>query len=321
MKNKMKNKTEKKKQIFEGSGAYRTPAEFYNEIDSLKDRHSKIFKIVEIGRSVKNKPILAIKITSSKKKSPKILYTSLFHAMEYIGVETSIGIINKIVNTYSEDDYVNYLLSNRELWFVPVVNPDGYERAIALLEKNEKSYTRRNENNVDLNRNFSVGYWWKLANPFGGLYAGDHPFSEPETNALKLLVEEGNFKGAIAFHSFGNVIYMPFFYTFKKPKDYKAFIKIAKGMRDRQRYKKYLILRGAFGLFHYGDFIDWLYVKHKVFAFLFEIGFPQFSFKRLNRLLTPFAYLNNYNVEETVENNIAASLYLAEVAPQVEVAR
>ncbi len=313
----MKNKIEKENHIFKDSGAYRKPDDFYNEINSLKDKHSKIFQVVEIGRSVKNKPILAIKITSSKKKPPKILYTSLFHAMEYIGLETIMGIMNKIVNNYSQDDYINYLLSNREFWFVPVVNPDGYQRSIELLEKNERSYTRRNENNVDLNRNFSVGYWRKIANPFGGLHAGGYPFSEPETKALKLLVEEGNFKGAIAFHSFGNVIYMPFFYTFKKPKDYEIFVKIAKGMRDGQRYKKYLILRGAFGLLHYGDFIDWLYVKHKVFAFLFEIGFPQFSFNKLHRLLIPFAYLNNYNVEETVENNVVPSFYLAEVAPKV----
>jgi murein tripeptide amidase MpaA len=77
-------------------------------------------------------------------------------------------------------------------WYIlPVVNPDGYEyshRTDRLWRKNRRGSGRCA--GTDLNRNF--GYKWGGAGssqvPCKEIFAGSHPFSEPETAALSNFV-------------------------------------------------------------------------------------------------------------------------------------
>jgi protein MpaA len=59
-----------------------------------------------------------------------------------------------------------------ELWTIETVNPDGVA-----------ANARGNRHGVDLNRNFAAG--WKPIPPSSGYYSGPHPFSEPETRAVR----------------------------------------------------------------------------------------------------------------------------------------
>ncbi len=64
-----------------------------------------------------------------------------------------------------------------QIWVVNAVNPDGLKRG-----------TRVNAHGVDLNRNFS--YRWQDDVPrSSGYYPGPHPFSEPESRAVRRLVD------------------------------------------------------------------------------------------------------------------------------------
>lgn len=47
----------------------------------------------------------------------------------------------------------------------------------------------------------------------GCRYAGEKPFSEPETQALKRMVEEREFKIALNFHSYGTMLTYPYNYA------------------------------------------------------------------------------------------------------------
>jgi N-acetylmuramoyl-L-alanine amidase len=64
-----------------------------------------------------------------------------------------------------------------ELWLVDSVNPDGVRHG-----------TRQNADGVDLNRNFARR-WRAQGRPFGTYYPGPRPFSEPESRAVRRLVE------------------------------------------------------------------------------------------------------------------------------------
>ena len=41
-------------------------------------------------------------------------------------METVIYFMDYLLENYGKDPEVTYLVNNRELYFVPVVNPDGY---------------------------------------------------------------------------------------------------------------------------------------------------------------------------------------------------
>lgn len=74
------------------------------------------------------------------------------------------------------------------IWTVLSVNPDG-----------NRLNTRKNARGVDLNRNFS--YRWSGAEPpSSGYYGGPHPFSEPESRAVRRLVRRIDPNVSIWFH-------------------------------------------------------------------------------------------------------------------------
>jgi carboxypeptidase T len=74
------------------------------------------------------------------------------------------------------------------IWIIPALNPDG-------LNKSQ----RNNINGVDLNRNYQTSNWIKSEKDI--FYSGPSPFSEPETNAIKELLEKEKFMFVISLHT------------------------------------------------------------------------------------------------------------------------
>lgn len=81
-----------------------------------------------------------------------------------------------------------------KLVIIPTLNPDGY------YDRTDKL----NANGVNLNLNFPTSYW-QLYGPEGN-YAGAEPFSEPESNVLRKVVENYSPSALISFHSFGALV-------------------------------------------------------------------------------------------------------------------
>jgi hypothetical protein len=65
--------------------------------------------------------------------------------------------------------------------------------------------TRKNAHGVDLNRNFSVG-WSGSEPPSSGYYGGPHPFSEPESRAVRRLARRIHPNVSIWFHQPWNAV-------------------------------------------------------------------------------------------------------------------
>jgi murein peptide amidase A len=77
--------------------------------------------------------------------------------------------------------------ANTNIWLIGDGNPDGSKLA-----------TRKNANEVDINRNFPIK--WVASDPAARTYSGPSPASEPETLALMKAVETIDPTRVVVFH-------------------------------------------------------------------------------------------------------------------------
>ncbi len=121
-----------------------SPNEFFNvyrtymEPGGIKDEMLKIaadnpdvFKSVKIGTSTLGKPIYALKMTENARNvqdgtRDAILYSSVNHAREWIAAEMGRRLPGWFA-AHKNDPKIRELIQTRELWFLPIQNPDGYD--------------------------------------------------------------------------------------------------------------------------------------------------------------------------------------------------
>ena len=183
--------------------------------DFLEDcvkKYPDLIKIESIGKTWEDRDIMLATISlnvESADLKPAMLYTGTVHAREWIGNELAVSFIDYILSNYSSNPKVLKTLTKNTLYIVPCLNPDGFE-----YSRSHFSFWRKNRRDngdgtfgVDLNRNFSIGYQ-KSKDTASNVYSGPHPFSEPETAAMKAFVDsKDNITLALDYHSQGNVFF------------------------------------------------------------------------------------------------------------------
>lgn len=133
-------------------------------------------KILPIGTSVKDVLIEVCQLNGSNLEAKNtLLVIGTIHGDEPDGKR----IIDELASTGAPTE--------TNIWLIRDGNPDG-----ALLG------TRRNANEVDLNRNFPVK--WLASDPSARTYSGPSPASEPETLALMAAVEMIKPTKIVVFH-------------------------------------------------------------------------------------------------------------------------
>ncbi|UCE19877.1 MAG: hypothetical protein JSV84_05920 [Gemmatimonadota bacterium] len=211
---------------------FHTYEEMTTELDSLAQVYPDIAKCDSIGHSTqKRRAIRAFKISDNvqvEEDEPAVLYDGVHHACEVMGLEICMYMINHLLKNYGTDLLVTYWVDNTEIWFVPLMNPDGHSAVTSGIslnwrkngrDTNENSilyeyecndwYTCRTEG-VDINRNYDFN--WATGgsgDPWGYLYRGPAPFSESENQALRNLAAEQRFIFSISYHSYGEIVFYP----------------------------------------------------------------------------------------------------------------
>ncbi|HDQ98710.1 MAG TPA: hypothetical protein ENN51_00275, partial [candidate division WOR-3 bacterium] len=128
--------------------------------------HPHICVLDTIGTSYGGRLLLAMKVSSDPTRmtgKPRICFDFTIHGNENNGTEIAHHVLLQLIEGYGSDPDITRWVNTREIWLLPIVNPDG------LISR-----SRSNGRGVDCNRNY--GYSWS-----GG---GSGPFSEPETQAL-----------------------------------------------------------------------------------------------------------------------------------------
>ena len=101
-------------------------------LDQLAANHPNLCtQKVSIGTSVEGRSLWMVKISdnvSQQENEPELLYTGLHHAREPLSMETILVFMTDLLNGYGTDPEATFLINERQLYFVPCVNPDGYER-------------------------------------------------------------------------------------------------------------------------------------------------------------------------------------------------
>ncbi|MCF7921865.1 MAG: immune inhibitor A [Candidatus Marinimicrobia bacterium] len=269
-------------------GGYLTFDEIIASMDSLHATYPEIVSAKQsVGMSYEGRNIWAFKISDNPNApdgDPEVLYNSLTHAREPAAMMTLMHFAWSLAENYNLDPTMTFLVNERELWFIPVVNPDGYVFN-QLTHPDGGGMHRKNRRpgctsspGVDLNRNW--GYFWgyddlgSSPDSCGTTYRGSQSFSEPETQALRDFVINHDFQTAFNYHSYGNLLVKPFSYNeaVELPvPDGEIYNQLG---HDLVEYNDYLFGTGTetVGYTVNGDAVDYMYGDLGIINFTPEVG-------------------------------------------------
>lgn len=210
---------------------YHTYQEMLGEIQQATQR-SGIATLHDIGDTWQkvhgeaNRDLWAVHISGkgNAEQKPGIIFLGNHHARELVTVEIPLRLINLLTSNYGKDPEITRLVDTRDIWIVPMVNPDGHIRAEqgANWRKNMNSNGGGRYRGVDLNRNY--GYKFNTggssSRPSSDTYHGGSAFSEPETQAIRDFIKSRpNLKIMMSYHSFSNLILYPWGHTAQRVGD------------------------------------------------------------------------------------------------------
>lgn len=146
-------KTEFLEELWERTRDTRNPLDDYHSNDEIQaafnawqSAYPGLFRFESIGLSVQGRNLWVAKVSdnvSVDEPEIEIKYVSTMHGNEPVGTENILRFIDTLLTGYGTEPELTQLVNEFELWFLPMMNPDG--NALAR---------RTNANGVDLNRNF-----------------------------------------------------------------------------------------------------------------------------------------------------------------------
>src|SRR5918992_163605 len=225
------------------SGSAGNPtANIMTQLENLARSHRQIAELQTIGHSLRGVPIYAMKVTKNARgrkdgSPPAVLYSSLQHAREWLAGETGRRTLRMFLDNYGRSgtaigtdgqpiagvnaEEITRLVDTRELWFILVANPDGYDYTFDPANRLWRKNLRDNDGNgritnadgVDLNRNFPTKWRYddegSTSDPSGETYHGTGPASEPETQAFLSLTRRVDFAYNKNDHTHGRLLLWP----------------------------------------------------------------------------------------------------------------
>ncbi len=346
---------------------YHGTDDVYDFIKQIAADHSDIVALQTIGTTYENRPLLVAKVSdnphTNEADEPKYFLMAATHAREWTTYHVAAYFLNWLTGNYRETDsgtpamaapgemdnasYASWLVDNREIYILLMVNPDGIEYS----HTTDNMWRKNREPNlglsgevcygVDINRNF--GYHWGEVqgdshNPCSETYSGPtdvrtqglsalrgwrpgdpNPggFSTRESTAIRDFELSVPFSTALSLHSFSELVLYPWGYTSSPSPDDVYYTQMADKMAAWTGYtpeQGYDLYKTS------GVWDDWSYAEAGAFSFTIEMGtaFQPPASEIINQsklLLSSLAYLG-----ETADDlHLDAPSVKVDAAPRLEV--
>jgi hypothetical protein len=231
--------------------------DYYEVTDYLQELESKCPDMVDlysIGQSVKGRELWCIQIGSGP---VGVLIDGGHHGVEAIATEVALYFVALLLEN-QDNPKISWLLEERTFYVIPLVSPDGRQRAEC------SGYLGRfNYHFVDLNRDYI-------------------DFSEPESRAIAKFMEEVNFSVYLTLHSGAYSLVYPWGYApgdepFDMPEEHEAVYEIvAEWVVENTDIPEGNVGPSAETMYvAVGCSDDYCYGKHLVPSFTYECYSPE----------------------------------------------
>jgi len=268
-------------------GGFLTFSEILDTIDALHTNYPHLVSARDsIGATWEGRALWVFKISDNvqaDEDEPEVFFNSLTHAREPQGWAWQLNYITWLLTNYGTDAEATEIIDGRELYFLPVVNPDGYEHnrqtdpyGGGMWRKN-----RRPGSGVDLNRNW--GYMWGYDDdgsspyPYDETYRGPSEFSEPEIQAVRDFIISRDFNLILNAHTYGDWFLYPYSYNGSYTPDHNIFVTIGDSAAALIGYTPGTCWE-TLGYYANGEATDWQYGIQGIFSVVVETGGPQDGF-------------------------------------------
>jgi hypothetical protein len=271
---------------------YHTYEELTAAIRAVETAHPGLVRVSSIGRSHEGRELWIAKVSDNvavDENEPEVLLDGGHHGREHLSVEMALATLKHLGGRYTSDAAIKRRVDGTETWILFNLNPDGTTHdgggsTYRDWRKNRQPTPGTSAIGTDLNRNY--GWKWGCCGGSSGSpthenYRGPAAWSAPEVAALKRFVDGRVVNGRqqirihLSFHSFGRVIVWPWAYSSAGVPDTDDRAALAAIGNEMARLAGYRGMQSNALYPTDGDQIDWMYGRHRIFSFTFELYPPE----------------------------------------------
>ena len=284
---------------------YRNYDELLEDLQEIESQYPDICKLYDIGNTRGkeysmagnsyyndyNHEIWAMKVSDNveeEEDEPSVSYMAEHHAREPISLEVNMYVLNHIISNYGSDPTITDEVNNKQIWFMPLVNPNGHKIVTDEVDLWWRKNIRDNNENgsinfgggdgVDPNRNYAWNWGGEgsSGDTYSETYRGPSAFSEPEIQAMRDMLGSHHFVTGITYHSYSELVLFPFGYANNiQAPDHDALEELANEMAFTIPGQSggYYDPMPSYELYPAsGTTDDYAYGEYGVFSFTIELG-------------------------------------------------
>jgi hypothetical protein len=314
-----------------GHDCYRGVAALEARLQELRSTYPGLTELMDYGDSWRKihgrsgHDLWVLKITNAavRQAKPRFLLMANIHGRELVTPETALSFAEYLLESYSNDPDVTWIVDYHEVFIILTANPDSRQMVEdgCSQRKNLNGTAGQctvcdqwgnNHYGVDLNRNNPYRWGGASSEPCIETYQGPGPASEPETYHLNALVRSiftdqrpddtispsaNDTSGLlISLHSYGNLVLWPWGWTYSTAPNGHQMQTLG---RKFAFFNDYVPEQASKLYPTTGDTTDWAYGELGIPAYTFELGETFFQ--------------SCDDLKQIQEENLRALLYAAKV--------